>query len=327
MTNPRIHVRCPELATALDHYAGELGFRLEMIFPADHPRRALLSGFGITLLLESEPAPDIATAAEAANDAVMIQRATRAWGEGRAGMQYRDLIPGRLGGRFVASHIRIPDGGPVADYVHHHDVRFQMIYCYRGWVRVVYEDQGDPFVMRPGDCVLQPPHIRHRVLESSDGMEVIEIGCPAEHETLVDHAMVLPNDELNPDRVFEGQKFVCHQAAGAGWNPWIAEGFEARDIGIAAATGAMASALVMRPAGRPFVRLTSRGEDLYFIFILSGTLSLRTVGDNGNALETGDCFVIPAHSEALLADMTEDLELLHVAVRLPAACESAEYPF
>jgi hypothetical protein len=41
----------------------------------------------------------------------------------RAGMQYRDLIPGRLGGRFIASHIRIPDGGDVPDYVHYHRIR------------------------------------------------------------------------------------------------------------------------------------------------------------------------------------------------------------
>lgn len=78
------------------------------------------------------------------------------------------------------------------DYVHFHKVRFQMIYCYKGWVRVVYEDQGPPLVMRAGDCVLQPPRIRHRVLESSPGLEVIEIGCPAEHETFADHDLQLP---------------------------------------------------------------------------------------------------------------------------------------
>jgi catechol 2,3-dioxygenase-like lactoylglutathione lyase family enzyme len=76
-----------------------------------------------------------------------------AWNEGRAGMRYRDLIPGRWAGHFIASHIQIPVGGPVPDYVHYHDVRFQMIYCHRGWVRVVYEDQGPSFVMRAGDCV------------------------------------------------------------------------------------------------------------------------------------------------------------------------------
>ena len=52
------------------------------------------------------------------------------WQVGRAGMQYRDLIPDRQGGRFIASHIRIPNGGPVPDYTHFHKIRFQMIYCY-----------------------------------------------------------------------------------------------------------------------------------------------------------------------------------------------------
>src|SRR3546814_7577110 len=104
-------------------------------------------------------------------------------------MHYRDLIPGRLGGRFIASHIRIPDGGEVADYVHYHRVRFQMIFCKTGWVRVVYEDQGPPFVLHAGDCVLQPPQIRHRVLEASAGLEVVELGCPAVHETCADHGL------------------------------------------------------------------------------------------------------------------------------------------
>ena len=40
---------------------------------------------------------------------------------------------------------------------------------------MVYEDQGEPFIMREGDCVLQPPQIRHRVLESSGPLEVIEV--------------------------------------------------------------------------------------------------------------------------------------------------------
>ena len=38
-------------------------------------------------------------------------------------------------------------------------------------------------MLRAGDCVIQPPLIRHRVLESSDHLQVIEIGVPAEHVT------------------------------------------------------------------------------------------------------------------------------------------------
>ena len=113
------------------------------------------------------------------------------WNEGRAGMLYRDLIPSRLGGRFIASHISIPTGGEVPDYVHFHKVRFQMIYCIFGWAKLVYECQGEPFVMNAGDCVLQPPEIRHRVLETSDKFEVLEIGCPAIHETFADHELPL----------------------------------------------------------------------------------------------------------------------------------------
>jgi hypothetical protein len=46
------------------------------------------------------------------------------WVIGRAGMEYRDLIPSRLGGAMIASHIRVPDGGPVPDMVHFHKVGF-----------------------------------------------------------------------------------------------------------------------------------------------------------------------------------------------------------
>jgi hypothetical protein len=76
-----------------------------------------------------------------------LNAANDAWYVGRAGMRYRDLIPGRLGGRFIASHIRIPDGGETQDYVHYHKALFQMIYCRTGWARLVYEDQGPPFLL------------------------------------------------------------------------------------------------------------------------------------------------------------------------------------
>jgi quercetin dioxygenase-like cupin family protein len=194
--------------------------------------------------------------------------------EGRAGMRYRDLIPGRWTGHFIASHIQIPVGGPVPDYVHYHDVRFQMIYCHRGWVRVVYEDQGPPFVMRAGDCVPQPPGIRHRVLEASDGLEVIEIRCPALHATHVDHDLVLPTAEIRPDRVFGGQRFNRHQATEASWHPWRLPGFEARDLGISTATNGRASATVARPVTSDARRALKHPGGFQFLFVLAGTLSL-----------------------------------------------------
>jgi quercetin dioxygenase-like cupin family protein len=125
-------------------------------------------------------------------------------------MDYRDLVPDRRGGALIASHIRVERGGPVADYVHYHDVRAQLIYCVRGWVRLVYEDQGEPFVMTEGDCVVQPPQIRHRVLECSPGLEVVEVAAPAVHATHVDHDLALPTQRR--DRTYSGQRFAWCRA-------------------------------------------------------------------------------------------------------------------
>ncbi len=275
----QVVLRCEELDAALSLFTGRLGFRLESIFPADRPEVAVLSGHGARIRLEQHVATtpaDPPVVSQPGEPSLIVTRRIddHAWGRGRAGMLYRDLIPDRLAGRFIASHIRIPQAGPVPDYVHFHKVRFQLIYCRRGWVRVVYEDQGPPFVLRAGDCVLQPPQIRHRVLESSAGMEVIEIGTPARHETLVDHDLLLPTAAERPDRMFGGQRFVRHEAAAATWRPWRVEGFEARDTGIAEATGGVAEVHVLRPSGpRPAPAQRHAGEIL-FVFVLSGTTTL-----------------------------------------------------
>ncbi|MGB4989659.1 MAG: cupin domain-containing protein, partial [Pyrinomonadaceae bacterium] len=138
--------------------------------------------------------------------------ATEDWITGRAGMEYRDLIPDRMDGEVIASHIRLTKGGEVPDYVHYHKVDFQLIRCLKGRIKVVYEDQGEPFWLEPGDYVIQPPEIRHRVLECTEGSEVMEISIPAEHETWIDHEMTLPTRTVNPERLFSGQRFVHHLA-------------------------------------------------------------------------------------------------------------------
>jgi len=186
-----------DLEKAIDRYTAQ-GYRLEMIGPADAPSVALMSIDGVHLLLKAKLA-ETSSGGE-------IDKET--WITGRAGMQYRDLIPGRLCGKVIASHIRLANGGPVADYVHYHKVDFQMIYCLKGRIRVVYEDQGPPFWLETGDCVVQPPEIRHRVLECTSGAEVLEVSMPAEHETWIDHDLQLPSSAYNPKREFNGQQFV-----------------------------------------------------------------------------------------------------------------------
>ena len=209
------------------------------------------------------------------------------WIVGRAGMRYRDLIPGRLGGSFIASHIHIPDAGPVPDYVHFHRVRFQMIFCAKGWVRLVYEDQGEPFVLEAGDCVLQPPRIRHRVLECSADLEVVEIGCPADHETIVEHTIELPTAALRADREFSGQRFTRHRAV-AGRVAGVAPDAVSNNVtsGSTRATRGLAGARVVRPAGDPSSDQLAHDTEFQFLFVLGGTTTLETTTLETTVLDT-----------------------------------------
>jgi mannose-6-phosphate isomerase-like protein (cupin superfamily) len=238
-----------------------------------------------------------------------------AWYVGRADMEYRDLIPGRLGGRFIASHIRIPGGGETPDYVHYHKALFQMIYCKAGWARVVYEDQGPSFALEAGDCVLQPPEIRHRVLESSAGLEVIEVACPAEYETCADNELRLPTRDVLPERLFGGQRFVRHRAREASWEPWRLDGFESRDTGVAAATNNLAAARVVKSNSAITEPVRGHEGELLFLFILQGMLGINSDGKGNHQLMAGDSCVIPAGVDYTLK-AGAGLEMLEVS--LPA---------
>ncbi len=246
-------IQCDNLDEAIEHYTKQLGYRLDMIRPADAPREAVVSKDGESLRLiasskSSVQSPGSQDVADLGLETLDVGPASESeWIVGRAGMEYRDLIPGRLGGKVIASHIRLTKGGEVPDYVHYHKIDFQMIYCKRGRIRVVYEDQGPPFWLETGDCVLQPPEIRHRVLECTAGAEVIEVSMPAEHETWVEHDMTLPTSKLRPNRDFDGQRFVRYIAVDAGWKKSEVDGFEERDTEIMTATNGLVDVRVLRP--------------------------------------------------------------------------------
>ena len=352
MQNIRAEVRLPTttLSGDLPFFTKRLGMRLDRIFPADDPRVAVLSGHGLRVRLEQgEGAPG--TIRVLADDPVLIAGGetelvapggTRVeidaldppvvmpptrhafvvrrladnapWVVGRAGMHYRDLIPDRLGGSIIASHIRIPDGGPVPDMVHYHSIGFQLIFCYRGWVDLVYEDQGDPFRLHAGCCVIQPPEIRHRVLHASPAIEVIEIGVPAEHVTTIDHELELPNG-TDPDRTWAGQRFIHHRAEGAAWGA-LRPGFEARDTGIGDATGGVADVrVVRRGAGTP--EPAAHDADILFGFVMEGEATLEADGQDAVRLTEGDAFAVPPGMAWGLTAPSEGFEALEVA--LPGA--------
>ena len=298
-----IRIPCADLEEALDFFKKRLGFRLEMIYPADEPAVAVISGHDLRIRLER---PGIAAerrvgTTERDGDVPgkpVISRADQAdWVTGRAGMAYRDLIPGKLGGKLTASLINLTGGGQIGDYVHYHKIAFQMIYCWRGRVRVVYEDCGEPFWLSPGDCVLQPPEIRHRVLESAVDTHVIELTSPAIHETWVDHELTLPTGRVLPDRDFGGQRFVHYKAANSTPVDGEVGGFESHDLGVAAATNDQVHAFELHARGDHSKYRSDRTNDRNtFLFLLTGRLEMAFEHFDTHKITAGDSILIPPHT-------------------------------
>lgn len=338
MKGAEVVLGCADLGPTLRLLTEDLGFRVETIFPADDPREAVVSGHGLRLRLTPDAAdaglvripgegapltapngtriewfdPDPPVEVPPFRPEFILTRADEgpAAGEGRAGMIYRDLIPGRLGGCAIASHISVPGGGPVADWPHFHKIAFQIIFCRRGRARLVYEDQGEPFWMEPGDCVLQPPRIRHRVLETADDLEVVELTSPALHETLADHELALPTGKDLPDRDFGGQRFALHRAIRAPWLPL--DGFQVQNTDISDASGGAVEVRVLRPGAGTLIDPAQAGDGLLFGFVLEGT---GTLGCHGrHPLHAGDAFVVPP-GETWVVDAELDLRLLEVRAR------------
>ena len=299
---------CEDLSAALDDLRRE-GFRVDLIYPADDPHTAILSNEeGDSVRLTTRPHESAPTdrlppfVAE-----FVLTRASSSAGQGRAGMLYRDLIPSRLGGRYIPSHISIPEGGPVSDWVHFHKIALQLLTVRRGWVRVVYQDQGEPFVMNAGDLVLQPPGIRHQVLESSPGFEIVEISAPAMHATYADHRLELPNGS-NPDGIFGGQRFLRHVASETVWTP--ANGGEAQESDVEVATSGLADVRTLRPRNGEALTFGGHGGELVFGFVLDGSAMLDYRGLN--EVGPADAFAIPPGQPWRLAHPTPDFRLLHI---------------
>lgn len=349
---------CKNLQPTVDFFVDELGFVHDTIFPAEQPRVVILSGYGTRLRLEIGD-PDeqqvvlrlsyrsLTTLAEKKSkltapngtrihfapesrenptiqtlvpSLVINHESACTWTEGRAGMMYRDLIPGRQGGRFIASHIRIPQGGPVSDYVHYHRVRFQIIYCIAGWVRVIYEGAGKAFVMRPGDFVVQPPKIRHRVLESSDGLEVVEVACPAEYETKSDHDFELPGLKSH---TFSGQKFLYENRLNVDANYFNSStnwqgllGFRSFETGVKDATRGLVRLHIiekmeceMESASCP----RKHDYELYFLFVCHGELAMTVDGREERLVRNSGC-VIPSSTPYAIISGCSKLKMLELSV-------------
>jgi quercetin dioxygenase-like cupin family protein len=101
----------------------------------------------------------------------------------RSCFEYRDLgITRATKGKVVAHVIRARPGKAPHGEWHYHDVDVQFVYVLKGWVLFEYEGVGR-VRMKAGSCFSQPPRIRHRELEHSRDLEMIEVVAPAKFKT------------------------------------------------------------------------------------------------------------------------------------------------
>jgi len=104
----------------------------------------------------------------------------------RAYAKYRDLGMAKATGGMVQAHVIrfvAPCRPEEVSKLHYHDVEFQMVYVLKGWIKTELEGQG-AHLMRPGSAWVQPPKIKHKVLDYSDDCELLEVILPADFDTV-----------------------------------------------------------------------------------------------------------------------------------------------
>ena len=104
----------------------------------------------------------------------------------RSYAHYRDLgVKDATRGMALAHVIRFVGkcDPKIVSKKHTHECEFQMIYVLKGTIKTEIEGHGI-HTMNAGDSWLQPQSIVHKVLDYSDGCEVLEIVLPAEFKTV-----------------------------------------------------------------------------------------------------------------------------------------------
>jgi mannose-6-phosphate isomerase-like protein (cupin superfamily) len=99
---------------------------------------------------------------------------------------YRDLgVKDATHGMAVAHVIRFQGkcDPKVVSKDHLHEADFQMIYVLKGTITTEIKGEG-VHTMHAGDCWLQPHSAVHKVIDYSEGCEVLEIVMPANFKTV-----------------------------------------------------------------------------------------------------------------------------------------------
>ena len=123
----------------------------------------------------------------------------------------------------------------------------------------------------------------------------------------------MPNNKIDPEREFQGQKFVHHKADEAEWSDFRIPGFMSRNTTISFHTKNVAGVEVIKPNGKP-TKENWHTCDILFNFVMEGTMTLHGENKEPFYLTAGDAFVIPPNMKTCYNDPSADLELLEVSL-------------
>lgn len=339
-----------DLEEDINYYEKTLKFKLVEIYPAESPEVAILSGHGMRLRLETNTSlnpgririanknisnlnksqksflasngTEIEIVQDSTNHSVLFSNEEiyvkefndGNWSNGRAGMLYKSLIKDKYKDNFIASHIKIPKGGPVNDKVHYHEINFQIIFCFNGWAKVVYENQGDPITLSKFDCILQPPKIRHKVLESSDNLEVLELTIPGRHSTKIDNNMILPNNITDKEKLYSNMKFCYFNYINSQIEKSDTSKILYRNMNIDIASNDKASVEIIEFKSIASFQINNKNK-IFFIFVLDGKVTIDDPQSQSYKLKKYDSFLSKKFSELTLISQSENTKLLKVAIK------------
>jgi hypothetical protein len=242
--------------------------------------------------------------------------------------EYRDFgFAPALDGALTAHVLRFLPGfdAATAGKRHIHDVDFQMVYLFKGWISYEFEGIG-PITMHPGNAWTQPPGIRHTVTGYSDDCELMELVMPVEYATIdVDPFGTAP-DETTPVRHLltrnaAPQRFVVSRE---GDPPIVPTGYPAgtrmRDFGFSAATGGMAQGCEVHfeNAGDPAaVASTIPAGSIRLGYVLVGTFGIADEQGAAMTMRAGSCWLEPPGTHRIMTAWSAGGRLLELTIRLP----------
>jgi quercetin dioxygenase-like cupin family protein len=214
---------------------------------------------------------------------------------------YRDFgFAASTDGALAAHVLRfVPSYDPnVSGKRHVHDVDFQMVYLFKGWISYEFEGVG-PIAMQPGNAWTQPPGIRHTVTGYSDDCELMELVMPVEYATIdVDPAGTTP-DETTPighllTRNVAPQRFsVSHPNDPVEPTIGFPPGTVTRDFGFSAATDGLVDGRELRfgADGTSDVITTLQQNVLRLCYVLDGSLEVGDETGRMIAMGPGSCWL------------------------------------